>query len=484
MFIFSLTLRQALRIVTMVPLVLSAQPIVKHTFNKSDDVLMQFPELEFTRIKGAPMLSKPILVTGTNKPILSEGHGLAAPAFWDWDGDGLKDLLIGEFGSGVEKGRYIGNFIRVYKNIGTETNPEFSGEFDYARPPYEILSNGTPYSVDQFCCLGFTPQFIDLNNDGKQDIITGGYHGEVSWFKGTEDGFMPGEALPQEGNPRDPIERRKKWHQFYWLYSSASFGDFTGDGKPDLIIGGRAMRVSNNMGTISEPHFATREILLTIYENPLTVYDLNADDMKLYEDRKFLGYEPPPSGDEDLSPYVVDWDNDGVLDILSTNSYSHKNLATVTFFKGVKTNDKYRFQPGISLFNVRETGKAFPGNGKAFPGSGPRISVVDWNSDGVNDLILGTSVVTSQGQVSKNLAWGWEKDLNIMPAGKDPSNLTELSGETLKRFKDTNKIPDGMTIEEFMTIRHRGYIYILLGSGEQQAPMVPAKAIKTKNNRK
>lgn len=446
---------------------LQAQPIAEPANVHNEDVLLQFPELEYTPIKGAPVLSKPMLVQGPR----SEGHGLAAPAFWDWDGDGLKDLLIGEFGSGVEKGRYVGNFIRVYKNTGTETQPEFNSTFDYARPPYEILSDGTPYSVDQFCCIGFTPQFIDLNKDGLQDMITGGYHGEVSWFQGSKEGFKPGEALPQEGNPRS-ADRVKKWHQFYWLYSSASFGDFTGDGKADLIIGGRALRISKNVGTDTDPQFAKREMLLDVKGNPLKVYNYTAEDLKFYEDRKILGYEPCPAGDDDLSPYVVDWDNDGVLDLMATNSYAHKDLATITFFKGVKVNDEHRFQPGQVLFKTKTP------SDKAFPGSGPRVSVADWNNDGINDLLIGASVVTVGGQVNARFTWSWEKEQGLLPAGKDPANLNDLPAETLKRYKATTTPPNGMTIDDFMTIRHRGYVYVMLGNKAQSSLAVPIKSSK------
>lgn len=42
--------------------------------------------------------------------------GHAAPCFVDHDGDGLKDLLVGQFGSGQ---------LRIYKNIGKAGAPAF-----------------------------------------------------------------------------------------------------------------------------------------------------------------------------------------------------------------------------------------------------------------------------------------------------------------------------------------------------------------------
>ena len=58
---------------------------------------MSFPKLMPVDVPGAPQLSEPFLVMGGDKPILTEKHGLAAPALWDWDGDGKRDLLMGEF---------------------------------------------------------------------------------------------------------------------------------------------------------------------------------------------------------------------------------------------------------------------------------------------------------------------------------------------------------------------------------------------------
>jgi hypothetical protein len=44
--------------------------------------------------------------------------GHAAPLFVDFDGDGLRDLLVGQFGEGK---------LRIYKNVGTAQAPKFDG---------------------------------------------------------------------------------------------------------------------------------------------------------------------------------------------------------------------------------------------------------------------------------------------------------------------------------------------------------------------
>lgn len=44
--------------------------------------------------------------------------GHAAPLVADFDGDGVPDLLVGQFGEGK---------LRIYKNVGTAKQPTFDG---------------------------------------------------------------------------------------------------------------------------------------------------------------------------------------------------------------------------------------------------------------------------------------------------------------------------------------------------------------------
>ncbi|MBN4082921.1 VCBS repeat-containing protein [bacterium AH-315-A23] len=153
-----------------------------------------FPKLIQPDIPGAPKLGKPQLIMGDTAPVWGGGNGWAAPAVYDWNNDGKKDLLIGEFGSGVESiGMSIGNFVRVYQNEGTDENPKFSDSYSYARGmkgENAKYNTGTPLSIYTWCCIAFTPRFADLNNDGYQDLITGQYNpGYVTWFRGSEHGF-------------------------------------------------------------------------------------------------------------------------------------------------------------------------------------------------------------------------------------------------------------------------------------------------------
>jgi hypothetical protein len=60
-------------------------------------------------------LAAPIKLVAAGKPIDVEiGH--AAPFVGDFDGDGVKDLLVGQFGQGK---------LRIYRNLGTNVEPRF-----------------------------------------------------------------------------------------------------------------------------------------------------------------------------------------------------------------------------------------------------------------------------------------------------------------------------------------------------------------------
>lgn len=63
-------------------------------------------------------LAPPIQVSAGGNPIDVHLVGHAAPFLGDFDGDGVRDLLVGQFADGR---------LRVYRNLGTNTNPRFEG---------------------------------------------------------------------------------------------------------------------------------------------------------------------------------------------------------------------------------------------------------------------------------------------------------------------------------------------------------------------
>ncbi len=74
----------------------------------------------------SPELHAPFQILAGDKPI-DVDHGHAAPFFADMDGDGLKDLLVGQFG---EENYQDKGALRIYKNVGNKGQPRFE-EFSF-----------------------------------------------------------------------------------------------------------------------------------------------------------------------------------------------------------------------------------------------------------------------------------------------------------------------------------------------------------------
>jgi hypothetical protein len=61
-------------------------------------------------------LAPPVRIEAAGKPIDTEvGH--AAPFVYDFNGDGVKDLLVGQFGGGI---------LTIYRNEGTNAQPKLT----------------------------------------------------------------------------------------------------------------------------------------------------------------------------------------------------------------------------------------------------------------------------------------------------------------------------------------------------------------------
>lgn len=73
----------------------------------------------FVQGQSAPELDEPFRIMAGDEPI-SVDMGYAAPCYTDFDGDGIRDLLVGQFSEGK---------LRIYRNNGTDTQPEFSDFF-------------------------------------------------------------------------------------------------------------------------------------------------------------------------------------------------------------------------------------------------------------------------------------------------------------------------------------------------------------------
>lgn len=213
----------------------------------------------------APELSPGAMLRVGNETIDVEvGH--AAPTLFDINGDGKLDLIVGQFGDGR---------VRQYLNEGTNEKPVYK-DFSY------ILAGGKYATVPYGCCIGFTPQFVDLDGDGRPDLISGSYiPGDIYWFRNNGKGFDAGIVLPEKGTPE--IERT----------STAAYAvDWDHDGRIDFLVGNKLgeIRFLRNIGTPKKPKFGKR-VPVMAGGKPIRVNMLS-------------------------HPVAVDWDGDGQIDLL------------------------------------------------------------------------------------------------------------------------------------------------------------------------
>ena len=145
----------------------------------------------------------------------------------DWNNDGSRDLAIGA----------MDGKLRVYINEGTDTNPDFAS-------PVFAQNNGS----DLVAGAGrLSPVIVDLDGDGRKDLLAGDTTGKLSFYSnvGTDDApvFAGYEPVLSDGSPIDlPGSAR----------SRPSVCDWTGDGNLDILVGGSDGQVYLYQG-IPEP---------------------------------------------------------------------------------------------------------------------------------------------------------------------------------------------------------------------------------------
>lgn len=183
------------------------------------------------------------------KDMIDLGSG-AYPVLHDYDGDGLKDLFVSNFGkrdssyysSGYLYSVYVSG-ISLYKNTGTASNPEFT-----------FITNDFA-DIRARKLTGIYPAFGDIDDDGAAEMIIGKSNGKLDLY----------ENLAPAGQPMDMVLSQINYDSIYvgstptQTYPSATpqLFDLDKDSLPDLIIGRKAgtLYYYKNTGTAQIPQF-------------------------------------------------------------------------------------------------------------------------------------------------------------------------------------------------------------------------------------
>jgi hypothetical protein len=155
----------------------------------------------------------------------------AVPAFMDLDGDGDLDLLIGHYA-------YDGRATLVhFENIGTARQPVFR----HVTNDYAFLS--------LYNFTNIKPAFADMNGDSRPDLVFSATQGT-----GTALYFLPNTAT--SGLTVNPLDIRSLGFSLF-SSENVSIIDVNADGKPDILLGksNGALQYWQNNGTPENPSF-------------------------------------------------------------------------------------------------------------------------------------------------------------------------------------------------------------------------------------
>lgn len=150
------------------------------------------------------------------------------PTFFDYNGDGLMDIVVGNFGYFRPFSTYKST-LAVLENIGTQGYPSY-------RLRTDDYSNISSYNL-----VGVHPAFGDLDGDGRADLILGDLYGDLHYLRNT--------GGTQAAFPT--ITAPLYFDIHVDQYSAPFIYDVNNDGLNDLVVGKKNGRVNYywNFGT-------------------------------------------------------------------------------------------------------------------------------------------------------------------------------------------------------------------------------------------
>jgi hypothetical protein len=287
---------------------------------------------------------------------------------------------------------------------------------------------------------------VDINGDNQRDILSGSYSrmqqdmaGLFQVLYGSEDGtFRPAEVL--NGTDGEPliIPIPDKQSQTENICTRPFAVDWDADGHLDLVVGNFAGTFYWFKGQ-GEGQFEPKPEAIQTGDSPLRIAGAHSD------------------------PFVVDWDGDGDLDLLSGSSKGGVQWAENRAGQG-KLPELSAFQTLIEPGPPITYGQRLDEDELTGPTSATRIWVDDVNGDGKLDLLVGDTVTLissanglSTEEFQEKFA-AWQKAVEA--ASEVMSSQTADEAERTKANEEFSKLYSQRA--EFMQEDRTGFVWLYL----------------------